>query len=84
MTRSRRGSDERTRKSVRMWIISRREAAAALKLSDRQFAALVEAEFIKPSARKGFFLLGGLIDGYAAAARAGYPQTASQFALKLC
>lgn len=67
MTMSRRGSDERTRKSVRMWIISRREAAAALKLTDRQFAAMVDAGFIKPTARKGFFLLGSLIDGYATA-----------------
>lgn len=50
MTGTRRASDERTRKSVRLWIISRREAAAALKLSDRQFAALVESGFIKPTA----------------------------------
>lgn len=58
-------------KCLRSWLVSTADAASALRLSEFAFRALVEDDFIQPAARKGFYRMGAIIDGYAEAVRIG-------------
>ncbi|MDX0760008.1 hypothetical protein GOD62_29345 [Sinorhizobium medicae] len=58
-------------KCLRSWLVSTAEAANALRLSEFAFRYLVDEGFIQPAARKGFYRMGAILDGYAEAIRIG-------------
>ena len=59
------------KKCLRAWLVSTAEAASTLRLSEFAFRSLVDEGFIRPAARKGFYRMGAIIDGYAEAVRTG-------------
>lgn len=59
------------RKAFRLWIVSTRDGAALIGVTDNTFRALVRDGYIRKGARKGTYLLGAIIDGWADAVAAG-------------
>lgn len=58
-------------KPLRAWLVSIDDAAKALGLTVTTVRRLRDEGYLRPAARKGFFRLGSLIDGYAKAVRDG-------------
>lgn len=58
-------------RALRDWLVSTPEAARAVYVTENRIRTLSREGCIKPSARKGFYRLGDVIDGYAEAVRMG-------------
>lgn len=56
-------------RALRDWLVSTPEAARAVYVTENRIRTLSREGYIKPSARKGFYRLGDVIDGYAEAVR---------------